>query len=225
MRILLVEDDDLLGDGVEAGLKQAGYTVDWVRDGKAGELAMTSESYDAAILDINLPRQSGLDILNKRRGAGDDTPVLLLTARDTINDRVSGLDCGADDYLVKPFALAELCARLRALTRRHAGRSTPAIAHGSLQLDPAAREVRVDGNIIALSPREFTLLELLLTHRGQVLSKAQLESALYGWGEEVESNSVEVHIHHLRKKLGTELIRTMRGVGYMISKLDGQRCN
>ncbi|MFO1384965.1 MAG: winged helix-turn-helix domain-containing protein [Chitinivorax sp.] len=221
MRILLVEDDDLLGDGVEAGLKQAGYTVDWVRDGKAGELAMSCERYDAAILDINLPRQSGLEILAKRRSAGDNTPVLLLTARDTVNDRVSGLDCGADDYLVKPFALAELCARLRALTRRQSGRSTPIISHGQLQLDPAAREVRRDQQPVALSPREFSLLELLLEHRGHVLSKTQLESALYGWGEEVESNSVEVHIHHLRKKLGSELIRTMRGVGYMIPKQEG----
>ncbi len=223
MRILLVEDDDLLGDGVEAGLKQAGYTVDWVRDGKAGELAMSCETYDAAILDINLPRQSGLETLTKRRSAGDSTPVLLLTARDTVNDRVSGLDCGADDYLVKPFALAELCARLRALTRRQSGRSTPIITHGSLQLDPAAREVRLEQQPVALSPREFSLLELLLEHRGHVLSKTQLESALYGWGEEVESNSVEVHIHHLRKKLGSELIRTMRGVGYMIPKPEGQQ--
>ena len=183
---------------------------------------MSCERYDAAILDINLPRQSGLEILAKRRSAGDNTPVLLLTARDTVNDRVSGLDCGADDYLVKPFALAELCARLRALTRRQSGRCTPIIIHGQLQLDPAAREVRREQQLVALSPREFSLLELLLEHRGHVLSKTQLESALYGWGEEVESNSVEVHIHHLRKKLGSELIRTMRGVGYMIPKMDGQ---
>jgi DNA-binding response OmpR family regulator len=220
MRILLVEDDDLLGDGVEAGLKQAGYTVDWVRDGKAGELAMSCEHYDAAILDINLPRQSGLETLAKRRSAGDNTPVLLLTARDTVNDRVSGLDCGADDYLVKPFALAELSARLRALTRRQTGRSNPIISHGTLQLDPAAREVHMDQQLVALSPREFSLLELLLAHRGHVLSKTQLESALYGWGEEVESNSVEVHVHHLRKKLGSTLIRTIRGIGYVIPKLD-----
>lgn len=164
MRILLVEDDDLLGDGLEAGLKQAGYTVDWVRDGKAGELAMCNECYDAAILDINLPRQSGLEILNHRRSAGDPTPVLLLTARDTVCDRVSGLDNGADDYLVKPFALAELCARLRALTRRSAGRSTPLLTHGALQLDPAAHLVCLDRQPVALSPREFSLLEMLLTH-------------------------------------------------------------
>lgn len=221
MRILLVEDDELLGDGIEAGLKQSGYAVDWVRDGMAGELALANERYDAAVLDINLPRQSGLEALKKRRAAHDTTPVLLLTARDSITDRVAGLDSGADDYLVKPFALAELTARLRALTRRGSGRSNPTISHGSLTLDPAAHQVRKNGEEVGLSPREFSLLELMLEKRGQVLSKSQLESALYGWGEEVESNSVEVHIHHLRRKLGADLIRTLRGVGYMIPRSDG----
>lgn len=221
MRILLVEDDELLGDGIEAGLKQAGYAVDWVRDGMAGELALANEHYDAAVLDINLPRQSGLDVLKKRRAQHDATPILLLTARDGVHDRVTGLDSGADDYLIKPFALAELTARLRALTRRGSGRSNPTIVHGTLTLDPAAHQVRQNGLEVALSPREFSLLELMLEKRGHVLSKAQLESALYGWGEEVESNSVEVHIHHLRRKLGSELIRTLRGVGYMIPRPDG----
>ncbi|MFO1379676.1 MAG: response regulator transcription factor [Chitinivorax sp.] len=221
MRILLIEDDELLGDGIEAGLKQAGYAVDWVRDGIAGELALVNEHYDAAVVDINLPRQSGLEVLKKRRAQHDATPILLLTARDSVHDRVTGLDSGADDYLIKPFALAELTARLRALTRRGSGRSNPTIVHGTLTLDPAAHQVHQDGCEVALSPREFSLLELMLEKRGHVLSKAQLESALYGWGEEVESNSVEVHIHHLRRKLGSELIRTLRGVGYMIPRPDG----
>lgn len=221
MRILLIEDDELLGDGIEAGLKQAGYAVDWVRDGMAGELALVNEHYDAAVVDINLPRQSGLEVLKKRRAQHDATPILLLTARDSVHDRVTGLDSGADDYLIKPFALAELTARLRALTRRGSGRSNPTIVHGTLTLDPAAHQVHRDGCEVALSPREFSLLELMLEKRGHVLSKAQLESALYGWGEEVESNSVEVHIHHLRRKLGSELIRTLRGVGYMIPRPDG----
>lgn len=216
MRILLVEDDTLLGDGLEAGLRQSGYAVDWVCDGAAGEHALACEHYDVAIIDINLPRQSGLDILRKRRAAHDNTPILLLTARDTVTDRVAGLDSGADDYLVKPFALAELAARLRALTRRSVGQSQPTYIHGALTLDPASHRVCLNNAEVALSPREFSLLELMLTRRGQVLSKAQLESALYGWGEEVESNTVEVHIHHLRRKLGSELIRTMRGVGYTI---------
>jgi len=195
--------------------------VDWVRDGMAGELALVNEHYDAAVVDINLPRQSGLEVLKKRRAQHDATPILLLTARDSVHDRVTGLDSGADDYLIKPFALAELTARLRALTRRGSGRSNPTIVHGTLTLDPAAHQVHRDGCEVALSPREFSLLELMLEKRGHVLSKAQLESALYGWGEEVESNSVEVHIHHLRRKLGSELIRTLRGVGYMIPRPDG----
>ncbi|MEW9897493.1 response regulator [Chitinivorax sp. PXF-14] len=218
MRILLIEDDALLGDGIMAGLKQAGHTVDWLRDGIAAESALNTDHFDAVVLDINLPRQDGLSLLKKRRAAGDSTPVLLLTARDTVADRVRGLDAGADDYLVKPFALDELAARLRALIRRGHGRPASLIEHGELSIDPAEHTVQRNGAPVELSPREFALLSHLLEHRGQVQSRAQLETALYGWSEDVDSNAVEVHVHHLRKKLGTELIRTIRGVGYLVPK-------
>ncbi len=218
MRILLIEDDALLGDGIMAGLKQAGHTVDWLRDGIAAESALNTDHFDAVVLDINLPRQDGLSLLKKRRAAGDSTPVLLLTARDTVADRVRGLDAGADDYLVKPFALDELAARLRALIRRGHGRPASLIEHGELRIDPAEHTVQRNGTPVELSPREFALLSHLLEHRGQVQSRTQLETALYGWSEDVDSNAVEVHVHHLRKKLGTELIRTIRGVGYLVPK-------
>lgn len=218
MRVLLVEDDALLGDGIRAGLKQAGFAVDWARDGHAAKLALETEEYALLVLDLGLPKLSGMDLLKWLRGRGNKLPVLILTARDTVADRIAGLDTGADDYLIKPFDLDELIARLRALLRRSGGLATPVLQHGSITLDPAAHQVHQEGRLVELSAREFTLLHELLLHAGRVQSREQLEQRLYGWGEEVESNSVEVHIHHLRKKLGNELIRTLRGVGYVIDK-------
>lgn len=218
MRLLLVEDDALLGDGIRAGLKQAGFAVDWTRDGHAAKLALETEEYALLVLDLGLPRLSGMDLLKWLRGRGNKLPVLILTARDTVADRIAGLDTGADDYLIKPFDLDELIARLRALLRRSGGLATPVLQHGAITLDPAAHQVHQEGRLVELSAREFTLLHELLLHAGRVQSREQLEQRLYGWGEEVESNSVEVHIHHLRKKLGNELIRTLRGVGYVIDK-------
>ncbi len=216
MRLLLVEDDALLGDGIRAGLTQEGYTVDWLRDGEAADNALKSEHFDLMVLDLGLPRRSGPEVLKALRGRGSALPVLILTARDTVADRVAGLDAGADDYLIKPFALDELTARLRALLRRQSGRAVNTIGHGAIVLDPAAHAVSRDGKPVELSPREFAVLQLLLEQRGKVLSKARLEESLYAWGDEVESNAIEVYVHHLRKKLGAELIRTIRGVGYVI---------
>ncbi|MDX1488221.1 MAG: response regulator [Acidiferrobacterales bacterium] len=218
MRLLLVEDDGILGDGIRAGLSQEGYAVDWVTDGYLASHALESERYDLVVLDLGLPRKSGLQVLKDLRAKDSDLPVLILTARDTVADRVSGLDSGADDYLIKPFALDELCARIRALHRRASERSTPVIRHGAITLDPAARKVSREKKPVELSGREFALLQMLLENAGRVLSRARIEQSLYAWGEEVESNAVEVHIHHLRKKLGTSLIRTIRGVGYVVDK-------
>lgn len=218
MRVLLVEDDELLGDGLRAGLKQSGFAVDWVTDGRMAQLALENEEYALMVLDIGLPVISGIDLLKWLRGRNGELPVLMLTARDTVADRVAGLDSGADDYLVKPFDLDELVARLRALLRRAAGKASPALQHGALRLDPAAHSATLGGQAVELSAREFSILHELLHNAGRVLSREQLEQRLYGWGEEVESNSVEVHIHHLRKKLGAELIRTVRGVGYTIDR-------
>jgi two-component system, OmpR family, response regulator QseB len=219
MRLLLVEDDPLLGDGIRVGLKQAGFAVDWVTDGHAAKLALETEEYALLVLDLGLPKLSGMELLKWLRARGNRLPVLILTARDTVADRVAGLDAGADDYLIKPFDLDELIARLRALLRRSGGQAEPLLRHGGIELDPAAHQVRKDGQAVELSAREFTLLHELLLHAGRVHSREQLEQRLYGWGEEVESNSVEVHIHHLRRKLGPELIRTLRGVGYVIDKV------
>ncbi|WP_371323517.1 response regulator [Dechloromonas sp. ZY10] len=218
MRILLVEDDPQLGDGLCVGLRQTGFTVDWLRDGKSAIAALTVENFDFAVLDLGLPDCSGMAVLAAARQAGRDLPVLILTARDAINDKIAGLDAGADDYLVKPVDLNELAARLRALARRRQGRATPLLTHGTLTLDPAARRVTRDGIEVALSAREFSLLQLLLEAAGRVLPKSQLEQALYGWNDEPDSNALEVHIHHLRKKLGSDLIRTLRGVGYTVPK-------
>jgi DNA-binding response OmpR family regulator len=218
MRILIVEDDRLLGEGILAGLRQAGFQPDWVQDGVAGLAALQSEPFSAVVLDLGLPRLSGLDLLRRLRKDGDTTPVLILTARDTSQDVIAGLDAGGDDYLVKPFDLGELAARLRALIRRAAGSAAPLIEHGELQLDPAARSVRFKGRPVELAPREFALLHELLLNAGRVMTRAQLEAKLYPWGEEVESNALEVHIHHLRRKLAAELIHTVRGVGYMARK-------
>ncbi len=217
VRLLLAEDDTMIGEAVHQGLRRQGFAVDWVRDGLAAERALAAEPYDACLLDLGLPRKQGLEVLRGLRAAGSTLPVVVLTARDAIADRVAGLDAGADDYVVKPFDLAELAARIRAVTRRKSGRAQPALEHGGVTLDPATREVRRDGEAVALSPREFALLHALLEHPGRILSRAQLEERVYGWGEEVESNAVEVHMHALRRKLGAEFIRNVRGVGYRLA--------
>ena len=216
MRLLLVEDDPMIGAGVQPGRKQDGRTVDWVRDGAAAELAVADGVYEVILLDLGLPRKSGLELLAGLRRKGVATPVLVITARDSVADRVKGLDAGADDYLVKPFDLDELSARIRALTRRQGGRASPVIEVGSLALDPAKHVVTLGGAPIALSKREFSLLHALMKQPGVPLSRAQIEESLYGWDEEIESNAVEVYIHSLRRKLGAERIRNVRGVGYMV---------
>lgn len=218
MRLLLIEDDELLGDGLQIGLKQSGYTVEWLKDGMSANKAIQQEEFDLIVLDLGLPRLSGLEVLKNLRKSGNNVPVLILTARDSIEDRVQGLDYGGDDYLVKPFDLDELCARLRALQRRYSGRAEPQIQHGDLIVDPAAHKVLLAGNEINLSTSEFTLLQYLLDNKGRVIPRARLEEMLYGWHGEVESNALEVFIHHLRKKLGRDLIRTVRGIGYVIEK-------
>jgi DNA-binding response OmpR family regulator len=218
MRLLLVEDDVLLGDGIKAGLEQAGYAVDWLRDGVSAANALASDRFDALILDLGLPRHDGMAVLRGLRRADSDLPVLILTARDTVAERVAGLDAGADDYLVKPFDLDELAARLRAIVRRRTGRAAPLIRHGDLVLDPASRAIRLAGELVELGTREFAILQTLLENAGQVLSRERLEESLYGWNEGVESNAIEVFVHHLRRKLGRELIRTVRGVGYYIPR-------
>lgn len=218
MRVLLVEDDRLLGDGVKAGLTGAGFAVDWVRDGEAALAALGSESFAAVLLDLGLPRKDGVAVLTALRAAGNPVPVLVLTARDQVADKVRALDQGADDYVVKPFDLDELAARLRALVRRSQGRAEACLRHGELILDPAARTVSLKGEPVLLTSREFELLRMLLDGAGRVLTRRVLDEQLYAWGESVESNALEVHIHHLRRKLGSELIRTVRGVGYMVDE-------
>jgi DNA-binding response OmpR family regulator len=216
MRIVLVEDDALLGDGLRAGLRQRGFQVDWVRDGAAAARELRSEPYAAAVLDLGLPQKDGLQVLAEARDAGIAIPVLVLTARDAVPDRVRGLDAGADDYVVKPVDLEELAARLRALVRRAHGQPRDVLTVRDVTLDPASRSVTRCGELIRLSTREFDLLHALMLNAGRVLSREQLEQRLYSWGQEVESNAVEVHIHHLRRKLGTSAIQTVRGVGYML---------
>jgi len=218
MRLLLVEDDPMIGESVRKGLQQDSFAVDWVQDGRAAELALATNPYDTLLLDLGLPRKDGLDVLVSLRRRGNPIPVLILTARDAVADRVKGLDAGADDYLVKPFDLEELAARIRALLRRKSGRVDPVVQVGNLTLNPASREVSLDGRPIALSAREFGVLHALVERPGAVLSRAQIEEKLYGWGDEVESNTVEVYIHSLRRKLGAQLIRNVRGVGYMVPK-------
>jgi len=218
MRVLLVEDDELLADALREGLERAGYTVDRVADGVAASLALRDDGVDLAVLDLGLPRKDGLEVLRELRGRGGDLPVLILTARDAVSDRIAGLDAGADDYLVKPFDLDELSARLRAIGRRRGGRVSPELCHGELVLDTVGRSVTLAGQPVSLGAREIAILELLLENIGRALSKERLEEALYGWGEGVESNTVEVYIHHLRKKLGKELIHTLRGIGYLIPR-------
>ena len=209
----------MLGEAVRRGLRQQGHAVDWVRDGQAAEAALAGEPYDVVLLDLGLPGKSGLDVLRDLRRRGRRVPVLILTAQDAVPDRVVGLDAGADDYLVKPFDLDELAARVRALQRRSAGRAEPLLEHGRLTLNPATHEVSLDGVLVPLSAREFSLLHALLEHPGHPVSRARLEERLYGWEEAVESNAVEVHVHALRRKLGAEWIKTLRGVGYMVPRL------
>tara|TARA_R110002095_G_scaffold186383_1_gene163589 strand:+ start:516 stop:1184 length:669 start_codon:yes stop_codon:yes gene_type:complete len=218
LRLLLVEDDPLLGEGIQQGFSLQGETLDWLRNGQHALNALASNEFDLLILDLGLPDMDGLDLLSELRRRGDKLPVLILTARDQVADRIRGLDCGADDYLIKPFDMNELRARIRALLRRHAGASSSKLNHANIEVDPANREVFRDGKIVSLSRREYSLLVELLQHQGRVFTRDQLGERLYGWNEEVESNTVEVHIHHLRKKLGSELIKTIRGVGYRIEK-------
>mgnify|MGYP000327053482 FL=1 len=218
MRILLVEDDALLGDGVFAGLRRENNAVDWVKNGETALSAIAETQYDCVILDIGLPKMSGLDVLRQMRHSNNVTPVIILTAQDDITDRVKGLDAGADDYLVKPFEFAELCARLRALTRRTRGKASEIISYKNINVNTTAHSVEYDGQTVTLSRREFALLIELLTNQGRVLSRQHLEQKLYSWGDEIESNTIEVYIHHLRKKFYTGLIKTIRGIGYTVVK-------
>jgi len=218
MRVLLVEDDTMVGESVRKGLRQEGFAVDWVEDGRAAELALDTGVYDLMLLDLGLPKKAGLEVLTTLRQKKSTLPVILITARDAVADRVRGLDAGADDYLVKPFDLDELAARVRALVRRRAGNAESVQRHGTLSLNPATHEASLDGRPLVLSGREFALLQALTERPGAVLSRAQLEEKLYGWAEEVGSNTVEVYIHALRKKLGTDFIKTVRGVGYTVPK-------
>lgn len=218
MRILLVEDDELVGSGIETGLRQAGFVVDWAEDGRKANLALSATDYELVVLDLGLPRISGIELLKWLRSCGKDVPVLVLTARGTVADRVGGLEVGADDYLGKPFDLSELIARCRALLRRAQGRSVEILRYRGLEVDPVAQTVTRDGARVPLTARECALLVQLLTHRGVPQSRSRLEESLYGWHEEIESNAIEVHVSNLRKKLGADLIRTLRGIGYVMEK-------
>ena len=216
MRLLLIEDDEILGDGIVAGLKEFSYITDWLRDGRQMESAIASTEYDAIILDLGLPVESGLTLLVKLRKMGKNLPVLILTARDTIDDKVKGLDLGADDYMIKPFDLDELAARLRALIRRDHGRTSPLLKHNDLEMNPAEHSVVKGNTTIELSAKEFSLLQLLMENSGKALSKRKIEDNIYAWSEEIESNAIEVHIHNIRKKIGPDIIKTIRDVGYII---------
>ena len=204
----------MIGESLREALRRQGMACDWVRDGPAAETSLSAQRFDAVLLDLGLPGRGGLEVLRARRERGDDTPVIVLTARDAIADKVAGLDAGADDYLVKPFDLDELLARLRAVQRRQAGRARPVLQVADLRLDPATHEVTRGGRPVLLSAREFAVLEALMERPGAILSRAQLEDRLYGWGEELESNAISVYVHQLRRKLGSDLLHTVRGLGY-----------
>ena len=218
MRLLLIEDDVSLGEGIYQALSRDGYTTDWIKDGSSALHSLLSETFDLAILDLGLPRMDGLEVLRRLRSSGSNLPVLILTARDATEDRIAGLDAGADDYLVKPFDLAELKARLRALMRRSAGRAQLRIEHAGISLDPVSHQVTYLGQPVSLTPKEYQLLYELLSPPGRVMTRERLTQLLYGWNDEAESNTLEVHIHHLRKKLSSDLIRTIRGVGYLVQE-------
>lgn len=216
MRLLLVEDDELLGRALQTGLAQQGHAVDWLQDGVAAELAARDGNYDVLLLDLGLPRQDGMQIIASLRRDGFAAPILIITSRDEVRDRIQGLDSGADDFIVKPFDLDELGARLRAAHRRAVGRSQPVVTHGDIRVDPAARQVWRAGQPVSLTGREFMLLLHLLEHRGRVRTRVQLQESLYNWSSDVESNTIEVHVHNLRRKLGKDLIRTVHSQGYVI---------
>ena len=220
MRLLVVEDDPMIGESMQRGLKKSGFAVDWVQDGKSAEHALGNGVYDIMILDLGLPRKDGLELLSQMRERGNDLPVLIVTARDAVDDKVAGLNSGADGYLVKPFDFKELNARVNAIMRRRSGSGNPQIIYGALTLDPIAHQVTLHGHIVGLSAKEFALLRALMAKPGSVLSRAELEEALYGWEEEIGSNAVEVHIHNLRNKLGTHVILNVRGAGYRVSMLN-----
>jgi two-component system OmpR family response regulator/two-component system response regulator QseB len=220
MRVLIVEDDPQLGDGLLQGLRTAGFIADWVRDGAEAERALLAEPFDALVLDLGLPKMQGTEVLRRLRNRGNRIPVIILTAREALEDRVAGLDNGADDYLVKPVALAELAARLRALARRASGEASPMLIVGDLAIDPAAHRVTWRGEAVDMPPREYTVLEALARNAGRVLTREQLESRLYEWDRSLESNAIEVHVHHLRRKLAAGVIHTVRGVGYLMPRPD-----
>jgi DNA-binding response OmpR family regulator len=218
MRVLLVEDDPMIGQGLQTAVRQGGFAVDWMRDGEAADAALAAAKFDLLLLDLGLPKRDGLELLRQLRRRGDHTPAIILTARDDIRNRIAGLDSGADDYIVKPFDLDEVMARMRSVLRRAAGRGDPCIQHGDLRLDPVTRTVERGGVPVSLSAHEYSVLEALLQRPGAVLSRTQLEDRLYGWDEPIASNAVEVYVHGLRRKLGSDAIRTLRGVGYFVPK-------
>ena len=218
MRILLVEDDSMIAQGLRTALRQDGYAVDWMQDGLSADEALRTSTFDLILLDLGLPGRDGLDVLRRLRQRGRDTPTIILTARDEVQDRIAGLDAGADDYIVKPFDLDELAARMRSVLRRAAGRGDPCIEHRGIRLNPVTHSVERDGAPVQLSAHEYAVLEALLQRPGAVLSRTQLEDRLYGWDSQVASNAVEVYVHGLRRKLGSEAIRTLRGVGYFVPK-------
>ncbi len=218
MRLLLIEDDESLGDAVKTGLLQFGYVVDWLKDGTSAKVALQIESFELIILDLALPKLSGLTLLKSIRQAGNTTPVIILTARESVENRIEGLDAGADDYMIKPFDLSELSARIRALVRRAQGRADTILQYRNIILNPAAHTVLLDDTEVNISRREFALLQKLLENHGHVLSREQLMQSIYGWDEDLDSNVLEVHIHNLRKKLNADFIRTIRGIGYIAEK-------
>ncbi len=218
MRVLLVEDDAMIGEAVAQALKDASYAVDWVRDGATALASICTQDYGVVLLDLGLPKKDGVEVLRTVRARENAVPVLIITARDALQDRIAGLDSGADDYVLKPFEMSELLARMRAVIRRKGGASGPVLSNGSLTLDPATHEVLLEGVAKRLSGKEFSLLQALLLRPGAILSRSELEDRLYGWGEEVESNAIEFLIHSLRKKVGSSTIKNVRGVGWMVSK-------